>query len=376
MHDLIRRYAVDTAHRSLPEQQQDTALRRLIDFYLHTAANGDRLLNPPARPLELAPPRPGCDPLSLSDEAAALTWFAAEHHCLLAAQHSAAALGMHQVTWQLAKTMTAFHYRGGHLHSNLTAWRTAAAAADESPDLVARTVSHRFLGSALSELGHHDQAFDHFRTALELARYTDDRTGQANAHRFLASAYEQRGDDRQALGHATRALELFQAIGSPTWEAIALNQVGWFTARLGDYDTAREYCTAALAVHRRHSGHRECQAKTLDSLGYIAYHTGHHFEAVVHHQQALALLRGLRHTYAAASTLDRLGHSYLATRQHSQARTAWQEALKLYRQQQRFDIAESIQRQLDSLGDSLSTTATASTEVVPDDRTPNFIPRG
>ncbi|KOX29196.1 hypothetical protein ADK67_11050, partial [Saccharothrix sp. NRRL B-16348] len=46
MHDLVRRYAADTAHTTLPEHVREAALTRVADFHLHTAHAAARLLEP------------------------------------------------------------------------------------------------------------------------------------------------------------------------------------------------------------------------------------------------------------------------------------------------------------------------------------------
>ena len=90
-------------------------------------------------------------------------------------------------------------------------------------------------------------------------------------------------------------------------------------------------------------------AATLDSLGYLDHHTGHHTQAINHYHHALTLYHELSNTNHAAGTLDRLGHPHAALGQTEQARTAWQEALQLYRDQGRHDDAARIQHQLDAL---------------------------
>ena len=55
----------------------------------------------------------------------------------------------------------------------------------------------------------------------------------------LSWVWQLRGDDRQALEHATRALALFRELDKPVWEARELNQVGWFSTRIGDHEAAR-----------------------------------------------------------------------------------------------------------------------------------------
>lgn len=146
MHDLIHHFASDHAHHDLPETGREAALRRVVDFYLHTAHAGDRLLDPHRQPTQLDPQAPGCHPLPLSDQAAALTWFDTEHLCLLATQHAAATRGWHQVVWQTAWTLTTFHRLRGHLHDQLAVWQTGLAAADHldgSPPCTTRRARRR-----------------------------------------------------------------------------------------------------------------------------------------------------------------------------------------------------------------------------------------
>ena len=345
MHDLIRRHAADTA-RHLPAEARDAALRRVVDFYLHTAHDADRHLNPHRDPIRLDPPAPDVHPHPLPDDQAAMAWFDTEHRCLVAAQRMAATGRWHRTVWDLAWTMETFHRRRGHLRDRLAVWRTGLDAAEHLLDPAAHILTHRLLGRANADLGRHDEAIDHLHQALALAEHHHDRTNQAHAHRTLAAAWVLRGDDRRAHDHAVHALRLCRALGNPVWEARALNAVGWYAARLGDHDQAREHCQAALALFRRHHD-PEGEATTLDSLGYIDHHTGHHARAVDHYHSALALLRDLGATYQEADTLDRLGHPHAALGQHDQARGAWWEALELYRRQARDEDAERTQRQLD-----------------------------
>jgi tetratricopeptide (TPR) repeat protein len=182
----------------------------------------------------------------------------------------------------------------------------------------------------------------HLHEALAVTDLTD----QAHTHHEIAWAWEKQGNDQQALFHATCALDLYRVLGNAEWESQGLNQVGWYAARLGDYETARTHCQAALTLNKHHPA---SAAATLDSLGYIEYHTGHHHEAVEYYEQAAAACRSLGYTYQSALTLDRLGHPYAALGQNEHARAVWQQAIELYRQQGRFEDAERTQQQLDAL---------------------------
>ncbi|WP_084716100.1 ATP-binding protein [Saccharothrix syringae] len=348
MHDLVRDYAATTVHQHLTKQTKEEALTRTVDFYLHTAHAADRLLNPHAHHIRLGPPAPDAQPLPMPDDTTALNWLDTEHRHLLAVQRLAATSHQHDVVWQLAWTLTAFHYRRGHRHDELATWRTALDSAPHLPDRTTRARIHRGTGAAHAGLGQHEQAIEHLYRSLGLLSHHHDPTDQAPTHQQLANAWARRGHHHRALEHATQALELYRKLDQPVREAHALNQVGWYTARLGDHDTARTHCQLALTLHRRHH-YPTGEATALDHLAWIDHHTGHHDRAVDHYEQALALFRALGNTFEAANTLDRLGHPHVALGHRDRARTAWREAQELYRQQGRDTEAEEVARRLDAL---------------------------
>ncbi|MEU4449596.1 tetratricopeptide repeat protein [Actinosynnema sp. NPDC050801] len=356
MHDLVRRYATDTAHTTLPEHAREAALTRVVDFHLHTAHAADRLLAPHRPILNPEPPAPGVHPHPLSDAAVATAWLEAEHTTLLANQRAAAALGRHHVVWHLAWTLDVFHIRRGHRRDALAAWRAALDASTHLPDSATRSRAHRLLGNAYIRLRLHEEAAEHLNQALVSAVRHRDLAEQAQTHEVFSSSWEQRGDDRQALDHARRALDLYRVLNKPKREAYALNSVGWFAARLGEFDTARDHCNAALILHRHHHN-TDGEAATLDSLGLIDHRAGDHHQAVDYYHQALTLYRTLGHSYEVANALDSKGHPLAVLGYHERARRVWQEALELYRDQGRDADAERVQRQLDALDDTGHTDA-------------------
>ncbi|MGW6936605.1 BTAD domain-containing putative transcriptional regulator [Lentzea sp. NPDC054927] len=343
MHDLIRRYA---ASQPLPPDARETALRRAIDFYLHTAHAADRLLHLHRVDIDLTPPT--APPHPLPDAAAAMDWLQTEHLCLLAAQQTAATQQWHRPVWQLAWSLSTYHQLRGHHRDQINTWQTALPAAEHLPAPPVLVLAHRQLGLVHAELGHHEQAMTHLQQALSLAEHQGDETAQTHTHTVLARAYEQQGNHQQALQHSLRSLSLSRSLDNPVWEAGALNGVGWFYARLGNHERAREHCLAALALYRAHHN-PSGEAGTLDSLGYIAHLAGHHEEAVKHYRESLALQRELIYDYAIAEALAGLGAPHAALGQHAEARAAWQEALEIYQQQGRTEEAQRIQAQLDAL---------------------------
>ncbi|MFE0254673.1 BTAD domain-containing putative transcriptional regulator [Streptomyces sp. NPDC059010] len=358
MHDLVHLYAADRGRQDLAPADRDAALRRLIGFYLHTACVTRRLMQVSVMPPGLDDPEPGCRPQPLNTQAEAVAWLAAELPNLLAVQQLAAQCRWPKLVWQLAWSLDHFQSLLGQVHDRVAMWRSALAALDQDdavPDVRVRAVDvrvtvHRQLGHAAAHTGAHDEATEHLKHALSLAEQAGgDRATQARIHLALAQAYGQQDRPRTALDHATRALRLHEQLDLPAAQAAALNSVGWYSARLGDYDQARRHCQAALPLARR-THHEGIEADILDSLGYIAHHTGHHDEAVHHYRLAVARYRALGGDYWAADTLDRLGHAHHALGNRAEARTTWEEAAAMYRDQHRGPLAERVQSQLDDLG--------------------------
>lgn len=347
MHDLIRLYATDRAGHDLAEEDRDATVRRLVDWYLHSALAADRQLDPHSAPIELGEPVDGCRPHRPADPTSATAWLAAEHANLLAVQPLAASCGQHTVVWQLAWTLDTFHWRRGLLHDRIGSWRAGLAAAREAADVPAQIMASRLLGDACGLAGQHAEAVRHHHHALDLAHRADDVPSQARVHQALSMAWEHHGDDRRALAHARCALRLLDGIDDAIWQARVLNSVGWYLARLGsDREQAEAHCETALAIFRQHE-HWQGQANTLDSLAYLASETGEHGRAVDFYLQALALFRRLGDAYEEADTLVRLGSAHAALAQWDHARTDWGQALQLYRAQRRCDEVERVLRLLE-----------------------------
>ncbi|MFS8096737.1 tetratricopeptide repeat protein [Lentzea alba] len=336
MHDLVRAYAGNVA-RELPEHVVDTALRRAIDHYVHTAHASDLHLEPHRERLRFDPPAAGVRPEPIAGYTAAMDWFDAEHACLLAAQQLALAQGWHESVRQLAWATDTYHHRRGHRHARLDVWQAA-----ELSDPLPHAVTQAFLGRAHTVLGNHDEALDHLHRALAMD------ASAAQTHFMLARAQAARGDDKAALDHAQQALELHRGRGQPAREARAASEVGWYAAQLGEYDMARDHYREALEMFRRQHDPSGVTA-ALYGLGYVEHHSGEHQEAVGHYREALALCRELGNAHAAADTLTKLGHPLVAIGEREQARGVWEQALLQYQQAGLDNRAADVRRLLDEV---------------------------
>ena len=352
LHDLIRLYAAEQVTQDTPQETRQAALRRVVDFYLHTAHAGERLLYPHRQSIELGQPTTDCVSYPFESEAAVLTWFITEHPCLLATQQLAGEQSWHTPVWQLAWSLNGFHLRQGNFPDNLTTWCAGFAAAERLSDPTVHALAHRFLGHACAGAGRYAEAMDHLQQALVLAEQTGDVLNQAHTHQALARAWEQQGDHQLALTHATQTLRLYQTLGNPVWEAMILNSLGWLHARLGHHQQARAYCERSLTMHRQQHD-RDGEARTLDSLGYIARCTGQLTHALSYYRQAFNIFHDLGHAYDEADTAARLGETHHALGHYGEARDLWQQALALYQEQYRNSDVDRIQQQLAALDEHL-----------------------
>ncbi|MGW4062111.1 ATP-binding protein [Amycolatopsis sp. NPDC004747] len=346
MHDLVRLYAAERAADAV--RGRDAALRRVTDFYLHTAYSGDRVLDPHRPPITLAPAVPGCRPRQLSDVAAALQWFKREHPCLVATQQLAIHHGWHAAVWQLAWAADTFQHRQAHVDDRVAMWQASLEAAGHLGVPAVEALVHRAVGDSRAVRNTDDEALAHLHHALALAGEIHDIPGQAHCQLALAWAWEMRRDFPRALQHAVDAARLFRAFDAPVWEARALAEMGLCRSEIGEREQARADCETALALHRNHED-LAGEAYTVEILGHIAHLDGADSQAVQHFLRAGALHRELGNTFVRVNVLHGLGRSYAALGDIGKAKTAWQEALEISQAQQRIQWIDTIRRHLDGL---------------------------
>ncbi|MEO3779227.1 tetratricopeptide repeat protein [Micromonospora sp. B11E3] len=356
LHDVLRAYALNQAGDEDPPPVRRTALTRLFDYYLSTAAAAMDVLHPAEahrRPRISAPTTPMP---ALPDAATARAWLDAERDTLVAvAVHTTAQGWPHHAT-RLSATL--FRYlNGGYYSEALIVHGRARDAARDLGDVAGQATALTNLGAACVQTGRFEQATDHLEQALKLHRQIDDDTGQARVLTNLGVIEARLGRYRQAARRHEAALAGYRRAGDLTGEARALGNLGFAEARLGDhlnaaeryaqardlcrrtgdrtgeasmlgnlgdvelqlerYDAAREHIEQARSVYQER-GDRDGEAWTLTSLGVLETLLGRPGPATDHHRRALEVFRraGARdgETYAlnglgeAAEAYDSLAH--------------------------------------------------------------------
>jgi DNA-binding SARP family transcriptional activator/tetratricopeptide (TPR) repeat protein len=327
-HDLLQDYAGEQALVHETQETRHAAIRRLLDFYLHTTFAASRLLHP-YRDLiiidELLPP---VKPEVLADRQQALEWFRAERPVLLAAIETAAREGFDRYAWQLSWTMATFLTWQGHWQELVRSQQTALAAARRLGDRAAQAAALHYVGQTQFRLGLAAAADVHQHEALELGRQLDSGIIQGRAMLELARIAAHQGHRRDAVTYAERSLPHFQAAESPSWEADALNAAAWYRSQLGDHLIALAHCERALNAQRELGNHIG-EAATLDSLGYIHHQLGHYDQAVACFQEAVKVQGDTLIAEERATVLAHLGDAFHAAGEAVQASSAWHQALSI-----------------------------------------------
>jgi tetratricopeptide (TPR) repeat protein/transcriptional regulator with XRE-family HTH domain len=326
-HDLLHAYA----GRLVTEQETDlarrAAVRRSLDYYLHTTAAADRLLQPYRWPLTLDPPVPGAEPEVFSELAQAMRWLTDERLTLLAMVGQAAEHGFNTRTWQLAWSLADFLDRRGDWHDLLACQATALSAAEDQRDRAGRARAHQNLAFAHARLGRLGHAHSHYRRAIALYEQLGDHVHQGRCHFDCVDLLNRRGRPGAALAHARRALALYRIAGHGVAAAYALDCIGYCLTKLGDHRNALAACDQALAAFEA-ADDRYGQATTWNSLGIIHHALGDHGAAVAAYQNTLSLLQGSLDRYNTALTLSRLAQAHHAAGATHEARRAWRAALE------------------------------------------------
>jgi tetratricopeptide (TPR) repeat protein len=249
-HDLLRAYAAELAREDEPSGEQELAVRRVIDSYLHTAHDASRQLNVHRPQIPLDPPQPGTVIRQFGTRDEAMRWYQEEYQSLMAVIEWTAAHNFDEYVWRLALTFWQYLYLCGRWHELITTHELALSAAEHTGNSAAQAAVHANLGVSMAHLGDYDAGAVHFLRSLELYRQVGDRYGEGNALDSLAWAYTQMNDFPAAIARCAEALAVYQRIGNRDGQARTLNSLGVAYAGLGDYEQGIDYGRQAAALSR------------------------------------------------------------------------------------------------------------------------------
>ncbi|GAB3655273.1 AfsR/SARP family transcriptional regulator [Glycomyces tarimensis] len=249
LHDLLGLYAAERAETEDSRADIDTAVERLLKWYLHRADACRGRLYPSFFHLPLPERRE--TPIEM-DAATAGAWLKAEHKNLLAVVLHAADHGPRRISWLLNDVLRGYMWLGVHGADGLRAGRAALAAARAEGDLAGQTVAELSLVTALLRSNRPQDAIDHGLRAVELASEADLLPCRAAAQQNIAHACASLGRLREAIAHAEAAELAYRELGKAEGRCAALTMLAVAHNHLGEVDTAIGHLEEALELAVEH----------------------------------------------------------------------------------------------------------------------------
>ncbi len=331
LHDLLGAFAAERLAAEVPAAMTAAARRRLLVWYLYTAAAACLRLSPHHPHVELKERRHVHEPLSFAGYDDALGWLELEQTSLLAAIDLAASNGEHEIAWQLAAILWDLFDLRGHIGDWLTAHRTGLASARLVGDERAQT---RLLNSVAGNylyLGDHEAALTCARELLAMHRSLGNRAASAVALMNLGAILGEAERRAEAVAPLTEALVMFREIGERNGEGFALCNLGAAEAALGEASSALRHMADGIAVLRE-IGNLPSAAESLVLLSELRRAEGDATAAVDSASEAVALSRRSGSQRVEGAALAALGLAYRDRAEVAAARECWRDAHELLAQ--------------------------------------------
>jgi DNA-binding SARP family transcriptional activator/tetratricopeptide (TPR) repeat protein len=347
-HDLVHAYAAELTRTHDTDESRAAATHRMLSHYLHTAYAARLHLQPLPFPLLPVPLPPGSAPEEPAGQTEAMDWFAAELPILLAVLAGRAGLDFDVYVQHFSLAMSVYLQLSGRWQEWADAQYAGLAAAERRGDEAGRGWAHRFIGSALTQVGRVAEAPAHLQDALRLFTSAGEHRGRASVLLAFAIQFHEERRYEQAVDYAGQALEYFSLGDDRSGLGMALNTLGQALVLLGEQDRAIDYCQQALEICDE-TGNHVLAVHIKDTLGQAYYQLRRYDQALFYYQQCLGEdleSGGRRHQ---ANVLDHLGDVHQMRGDVAAARHAWQQSLAIL-----VDLSHpatgQVQAKLDRLG--------------------------
>jgi DNA-binding SARP family transcriptional activator/tetratricopeptide (TPR) repeat protein len=326
-HDLLRLYAAERVQVEEPAGERRRVVRRVLHWYLATAAAADRILAPERfrGALDDLPP---ADPvIPFAGHGTALAWYDTELHNLVAAVRQAAAAGEHVLAWQLAWAQWGYFQLRKPWTEWLTTHEIGLASARRCGDRSAEALMLNSLGMAHYYPRRFAEAQGCFERALAIWRELGDARGQASVTNNLGNLLLETRQLPDAIAHYEQALVLYGPIGHDA--GTTLTNLAEAHCLLRQFELGLDWARQALASHDA-TGSRRGQALTLCQYGNALCGLDRLDEAVEHYTRALAISHAIGDRQAEGWASHFLAEALHTAGRPTEARRHWRVALTAF----------------------------------------------
>jgi DNA-binding SARP family transcriptional activator len=326
LHDLIRLYAAEEARRAESTEAVQSAIRRVLDWYLHTAVSAESVLQPRRRLDFVAPLTPAAPPPEFADQELATAWFEREFDCLRSVVRWAATHGWAGHAWRIVISMTTFLDRRVAWQEGVEVLRTALAAARSAEDRVGEGYALNSLSCLQMDKGEFAPARDNLEQALDCFADTSHQVGEMMALANLGLVLARTGEPERGLQLCSSALELARTVGYQRGVANNLNNMGTAHVAMGDHDRAVD-CFLQAGMLFDEIGDLEPSSFNLYDLGCAYVATNSYVKAIRALRRAADRCARLGSRRWRAVVLIDLGKAISLAGHPDWARSCWEAAL-------------------------------------------------
>jgi DNA-binding SARP family transcriptional activator/tetratricopeptide (TPR) repeat protein len=329
-HDLIRGYAAVRAARDDSEPHQRQAISRLLDYYLQTADQADRVLHPFRRRMPVPVTHVPAFRLALGTAEDAAAWLDSEWHNILQAAQYAGRHEWKQKCADLTHVLADFVEIQAHWDDATMAHTAALQASRDLADPARIAQAALALSSVSQQTGRYEAALPLAEEAAEIYRSLADRRGEAEALDQIGMAHSRATRSREALAYFHEARILYRDTADQHGVAATLSHSGIADWHLGRSTEAMTHLHDALSGYRS-IGDRRGEAKTLNNLGKIYLYCGYHRDALDAYEDSRRIFIEIGGAQNEAILYHNIGAVYRYKGNYEQALDACRRALAIYR---------------------------------------------
>jgi tetratricopeptide (TPR) repeat protein len=329
-HDLLWHYAADKSGSAVPETERADAVRRLVSWYLHSAASAAAQLGARHPSVQLGQSEPGVVPAVFPDRAAALRWLDRERVNVVPMVRAAAAGDQPGAAYQLASVLWGYFSLRSAWTEWITTYEIGVEVAARCGDARAEARMLANLAPAYNETGHWDEAVERFERALRTLRGLGETRSVARVVNNLGTLHANRGHAELAAESYRESLELLDDDrGDDAFRGQVLTNLAQAYRQCGRLDDALDALRAALPLAFAASDDRTV-AVAAQAVGEVYADRSSFRLAMRWYERSLRILRQLGDRRNEALCYELIGNAYRDRNEPDEASHAWLRALTIF----------------------------------------------
>jgi DNA-binding SARP family transcriptional activator len=260
MHDLLRQFAANRSRHEDTPDEIAVAERRLLDWFLLSAADAASRLAPHRPPVPDLPTATDIHPEQFpaaeaehldgrkGGDSEALAWCMAERENLLAVTRLAMRAGFHRHAWQLPNAVHEIFERSGGQSDTFALQGIAVAAARLDQHVFGEICSLNNLGATSFAMNDYAGAVESFESGRRLAQSNGYQAAESICQHNCASVLLKTGDAAEAERIYERGLAVCRQLSNRPGEAEYLHGLADARRHLGSADQAEALYAESLAI--------------------------------------------------------------------------------------------------------------------------------